>query len=230
MKKKILSLFVLSVSVIFSTSAGAVIASGDDCGASGAECHWVIDDNGLLTVSGSGNMYSGDFPPWYSYRSSINNVVVEEGITSTGARAFEKSNAVSIVLPTTVQNRSIGNYFCYACTQLESITISDTTSYWGGRRFSSDHSLTIYCLGDPEKCRENIEETSGHNGGAYQHASYFQAAGYCYENSEGQTMCGDENGHPYVMLPTRPRRLIYTVPEAEAVSKKTGNKFRIRYK
>lgn len=231
MKIKISGLLFLFASVVLSFPALAVIASGDDCGRTDSECHWSIDDNGLLTVSGNGKMYSGDFPPWYDYRTRITSVVVEEGITSTGARAFEKTNATSIVLPTTVQNRQIGNYFCYGCTQLQSITISDTASYWGGRRFSSDNSLTIYCLGDPEKCKENIENTSGDNGGAYQHASYFQAKGYCYENSTGQTVCGDDSGHPYIRTASSSqKKRIYTVEEAEKVSKSTGNKIMLRYK
>ena len=43
---------------------------------------WMLDENGVLTLSGHGEMekrwYYGDYP-WYKYKDQISSVIVEEG-------------------------------------------------------------------------------------------------------------------------------------------------------
>ncbi|MBQ7876284.1 MAG: hypothetical protein IJ316_03250, partial [Clostridia bacterium] len=48
-------------------------------------------DTGVLTISGTGAMQ--DYPiladvPWFSYKSDVKTVVIEDGITSIGEQAF----------------------------------------------------------------------------------------------------------------------------------------------
>lgn len=51
---------------------------------------WELKE-GILTVSGSGAMESIQYkrPAWYDRRKEIESIVIEEGVTSTGACAFE---------------------------------------------------------------------------------------------------------------------------------------------
>ena len=103
----------------------ASAASSGNCGDSGSNVTWLLDDNGTLTISGSGKIedYRSDIDqPWYSNRSDITSVVIEPGVTSVGSQAFyECSNLTSITIPsglTSIGEQAFGN-----CTGLTSITI-----------------------------------------------------------------------------------------------------------
>ena len=103
----------------------ASAASSGNCGDSGSNVTWSLDDNGTLTISGSGKIEdcrSDIDQPWYSNRSDITSVVIEPGVTSIGLQAFyECSNLTSITIPsglTSIGEQAFGN-----CTGLTSITI-----------------------------------------------------------------------------------------------------------
>lgn len=65
-------------------------------GTFGDNFKWSLDDEGTLTISGQGDMPNfgrpdgegHDVPPWEEYESSIESVVIEEGVTSIGANSF----------------------------------------------------------------------------------------------------------------------------------------------
>ena len=106
-------------------ASAASAASSGNCGDSGSNVTWLLDDNGTLTISGSGKIedYRSDIDqPWYSNRSDITSVVIEPGVTSIGSQAFyECSNLTSITIPsglTSIGEQAFGN-----CTGLTSITI-----------------------------------------------------------------------------------------------------------
>jgi len=106
----------------------AIVASAEssgNCGDSGSNVTWSLDDDGTLTISGSGKIEdcrSDIDQPWYSNRSDITSVVIEPGVTSIGSQAFyECSNLTSITIPsglTSIGEQAFGN-----CTGLTSITI-----------------------------------------------------------------------------------------------------------
>ena len=103
----------------------ASAASSGNCGDNGSNVTWSLDDNGTLTISGSGKIEdcrSDIDQPWYSNRSDITSVVIEPGVTSIGSQAFyECSNLTSITIPsglTSIGEQAFGN-----CTGLTSITI-----------------------------------------------------------------------------------------------------------
>ena len=67
-----------------------IIASGT-CGAQGDNLMWVFDRDSVLTISGSGAMadwVDGSLVPWYDVREDIRTVIIEEGVTTIGDRAF----------------------------------------------------------------------------------------------------------------------------------------------
>ena len=59
-------------------------------GSCGDSMYWSLDANGVLTVSGSGNMYDyySEDPGWYDYAWHIQKVVVGEDVETVGAYAF----------------------------------------------------------------------------------------------------------------------------------------------
>jgi len=80
------------------------------CGQCGENLSWIIigdESNNTLIVYGNGKMYSFDdsyIPSWYSYRSSVKNIIISNGVTSIGEGAFSGFNElVSIFIHGTVQ-------------------------------------------------------------------------------------------------------------------------------
>lgn len=118
--------------------------SSGNCGDSGSNVTWSLDDNGTLTISGSGKIedYRSDIDqPWYSNRSDITSVVIEPGVTSIGSQAFyECSNLTSITIPsglTSIGEQAFGN-----CTGLTSITIPSSVTSIGVNVFYNCTGLT----------------------------------------------------------------------------------------
>ncbi len=151
MKKtsKILSFFLTLTMIISAFSVTALAVSGT-CG---ANVSWSLDENGVVTVSGSGDMsdYYYEENPWNAYKDSIKAVVINNGITSIGEFAFYNCSAIeSISIPnsvTTIDTRAFDG-----CSSLKSITIPASVSSIGWGAFgSSQVSL------------ESISVSSGNN-------------------------------------------------------------------
>ena len=94
-----------STVLVLALSIGVVKADTKvlEQGYCGAEVFWTLDNDGLLTISGSGNMYDNyhaSYAPWDKYSNLIKKVVIEEGITKIGDRAFTTcTNITDIILP-----------------------------------------------------------------------------------------------------------------------------------
>ena len=104
-------------------------------GACGDNVRWSFA-NGTLTISGTGAMedFSSGNTPWYSYRSSIKKVVIENGVTSIGESAFKDCDALpSVTIPDSVT--SVGDSAFGWCESLESVTIGNGVTYIGGYAF-----------------------------------------------------------------------------------------------
>ena len=87
---------------------------------------WELSSDGVLTISGTGEMwdYPYEYPGWYPYVSQIRKCVIEEGVTD------------------------IGEYVFYACYALEEIQIPDSVTAIGFQAFAECTSLTSLELPD----------------------------------------------------------------------------------
>ena len=141
MKMKSLMKGILALTVLFSVALGVallpkftmvvnaeeIVASGT-CGdqnvEEGKNVTWSLDDEGTLTISGTGKMVSYNIAsayPWYGYKDSIKIVVIEDGVTSTGAGfVYGYTSVESVSLPDSLTE--IGAYSFYNCS-FEEITI-----------------------------------------------------------------------------------------------------------
>ena len=137
-----LLLAVLQVMLVFAvvpvSAADDVVASGT-CG---ENLTWTLS-GGTLTISGSGEMknYSWESVPWYSSRTTIQSVVIEDGVTYIGESAFWAcSSLTSVVIPDSVT--TIGGYAFSECNKLTSVTIPDSVTTIGSGTFGGCSSLT----------------------------------------------------------------------------------------
>ncbi|MCD8180421.1 MAG: leucine-rich repeat domain-containing protein, partial [Firmicutes bacterium] len=112
-------------------------------GTCGDDLTWVLYDNGTLEISGTGEMnsFSKAKAPWYTYRKSINSIVIKTGVTSIDTYAFYYCSALtSVTIPDGVT--SIGTYAFYYCSALTSVTIPDGVTSIGSYAFCGCSSLS----------------------------------------------------------------------------------------
>lgn len=108
-------------------------------GACGDQLTWTFG-NHTLTITGAGTMndYVWDaWAPWNQYASGITAVIVENGVTSIGDRAFYQFDTMtSVSLPVSVT--SIGEEAFLGCSSLSSIQLPTSLEYIGEHAF--EHS------------------------------------------------------------------------------------------
>jgi len=100
-------------------------------------------DAGTLTISGTGEMVnwnSAGVVPWFSVRSSIQMVVINEGITNIGAQAFAGTSITSAIVPNSVT--TLGNRVFEDCPNLTSIVFGSNVSQIGSQIFVGSTNLT----------------------------------------------------------------------------------------
>ncbi len=117
-------------------------------GTCGENLTWNLDDNGTLTISGTGDMTnysSSSKAPWYSVRENIKSIVIENSVTSIGNYAFHYcTNLTSITIPDSVT--SIGSRAFYGCTSLTSIYVNENNDCYSsvdGVLFNEDKTTLI---------------------------------------------------------------------------------------
>ena len=131
---------------------GRVIASGT-CGYSGYHgdnLTWMLTEDGTLTISGSGKMMyysSSSAAPWYTKRTKILSVVVEDGVTNIGSYAFYAClKLTSVTLPEGI--KSIGSNGFQNCTKLAEVTIPEGVTSIGDYAFQGCSSLTSVTISE----------------------------------------------------------------------------------
>lgn len=140
-------------------------------GTCGENASWKLE-GGTLTISGTGEMknYSDNtYGPWYESRSSITEVVIEDGITSIGNYAFYGcSNLSSVTIPDSVTSiggfafedcgltsvtipnsvTSIESYTFCNCYRLKNVSVPDSVTVIGNSAFSYCRNLSRIMISD----------------------------------------------------------------------------------
>ena len=113
-----------------------------DNGTCGDGLTWVLSHDGVLTISGSGAMKNYSYrSAWYSNRTKILSVVMEPGVTSIGANAFDDCSSLTrVTIPEGVT--SIGGNAFYGCSSLTSVMILEGVMSIGDSAFEGCSGLT----------------------------------------------------------------------------------------
>lgn len=114
-------------------------------GTCGDDLTWVLDDAGVLTISGEGEMEDyesfNNASPWYKYRDSITSVIIKEGVTSIGKQAFAScTKLTSLVLSN--QLISISSMSFYDCIGLTFVEFPKSLASIGEKAFLCCTGLT----------------------------------------------------------------------------------------
>ena len=119
---------------LFGISAGA-----ENTGTCGEALTWRLDDEGTLTISGTGAMYDEPETRWKALRNKISHIVVESGATTIGASAFaDLLNVESISLPDTLVTIGSGAFNNTGASHgIEYVVIPDSVKSIGTGAFRS---------------------------------------------------------------------------------------------
>lgn len=190
MKKQILILSLMMI--LLSLNAKAELLTykcGDDCTAT-------LDEKGVLTVTGTGEMYNFETKnrsesPFYR-NNAIKKVVVEEGITQIGKNIFVScSNIQNIELADSVQQ--VLTYAFDNISNIQSITMSDKTTWNSQDNFNDQeysNTIKIYCRGDLEKCEKNLSKSQHKN---FKGTKAIYKGKRIYTVNEANTVSGKKN-------------------------------------
>ncbi len=149
MKPKRISIFhqlskgfavILTVAILLNTFKALSFATEVlESGTCGDSATWVLTDDGTLTISGTGEMIDYNSP--FKNNTSIQSVIIENGITNIGSYAFQGCSELrSISIPA-----SVNRIDCCAfdhCSRLASITVPDTVTSisWGAFQYCTELS------------------------------------------------------------------------------------------
>ena len=136
----------LPVKTVKKAKNAAVFVSGT-CG---KKVKWSLDEDGTLTVSGTGNMYNYDLSnnrvPWKDYKNDIKAVVIISGVTSISDYAFWGYEGIqSLEIADGV--KTIGMCSFTRCLGLKSVTIPGSVEKIGGAAFNGCKNITNIKIG-----------------------------------------------------------------------------------
>ncbi len=147
--KRLTKMIALMVSAVMLLGVAALPVAAANSGSCGENLTWTFED-GILTISGEGEMadYPGVSPtslaPWFDL--PVTGIVVEEGVTSLGERAFSYFEDIeSISLPASLTD--IGKYALNGVS-LDVISIAEANGVFkitNGCLISSDGVLVLGC-------------------------------------------------------------------------------------
>ena len=140
MKKKTLSL-ILALLMVFSLLPVSALADGTivDSGKCGKDLTWTLDNAGVLTITGTGEM--NDDPWRWNFTDSLKSVIIADGVTSIYGSAFDGCKAITEVsIPNSVTE--IGACAFENCSSLKKIDIPDSVTSMDYAVFSGCSSLT----------------------------------------------------------------------------------------
>ena len=127
-------IYILLIALLMGLSAKA-----ESSGTCGPNLKWQLTDDGVLTITGKGEMYDYSYTPW-SY-DNLTRVIIGNGVTTIGEAAFRScSHLTSVNIPNSVM--TIGGWAFKYCSSLTSVTIPNSVTTIGDNAFYNCSSLT----------------------------------------------------------------------------------------
>ena len=142
-----LSTIIIAFVLLLALGVSEAYASEEvSSGTCGEGISWVLDSDGLLTITGTGEMpdYSEadetSQSPFCELNSQIKSVVVEDGITYIGEYTFSQCNNIEdITIPFSVD--SIGDSAFDGCESLSNVYYDGTEDQWNSIAFGQNNTF-----------------------------------------------------------------------------------------
>ena len=134
---------VLLVCILFVGMTNCFAVSLDIDHECGENATWDIN-NRVLTISGTGKMYDYNYSsdtPWYSWRSIIDSIIIESGITTIGNKAFAYLTFSTITIPKTVTSIGEGSF---QGSTFDTITLPEGVTLISSSAFYNSDIKSIY--------------------------------------------------------------------------------------
>ena len=126
-------IYILLIALLMSLSANA-----EKSGSCGPNLKWLLTDDGVLSISGKGEMDDYRFSPWRY--SGVKRIIIGDGVTTIGQFAFRGcSSLTSVTIPNSV--KTINGSAFSDCSFLTSVTIPNSVTTIGKNAFSYCKSL-----------------------------------------------------------------------------------------
>lgn len=200
-------------------------------GTCGTNLTWELSCDSVLTISGTGAMWNYLNPPdepWYSYRSSITSLVIEDNVTSISWNFRRLTGLTSVVIGNSITNIESGAF--EGCTGLSFLTIGNHVTSIGTAAFSQCLGLTsieipnsVTSIGNHAfwNCFYVTSPVYIHNNVTNIGADAFGACSIpSFEvNSDNSNYCAvdgvlfDKTKHTLIQYPGGNPRTEYTIPE-----------------
>ena len=114
-------------------------ANAEKSGSCGPNLKWLLTDDGVLTISGKGEMDDYRFSPWRD--SGVKRIIIGNSVTTIGGYAFSSCGSLtSVNIPNSVTTIEV--YAFSVCISLTSVTIPNSVTTIGQLAFSGCSSLT----------------------------------------------------------------------------------------
>ncbi len=108
-------------------------ANAKSSGTCGPNLKWHLTDDGVLTISGKGEMDDYRFSPWIT--SDVKRIIIGNRVTTIGQAAFSGCRSLtSVTIPNSVT--TIGQLAFSGCSSLTSVTIPNSATTIGSEAFS----------------------------------------------------------------------------------------------
>lgn len=132
MRKKTVAVLMLILATVLYAAVGhadpETVAASGMCG---PEAEWTITSDGVLTISGAGDIDpngEGIDPDsltlWNEEAKKAREIVIESGITGIGEAAFDAfPELAALRIPDTVTGINMSDGLCKACPKLAEITV-----------------------------------------------------------------------------------------------------------
>ena len=123
-------------------------AKAESSGTCGANLKWHLTNDGVLTITGKGEMYDYSFnysTPWRY--SVVKRIIIGDSVTTIGNSAFRDCRTLtSVTIPNSI--KTIGDEAFLDCSSLTSVTIPNSVTTIGNSAFDGCSSLTSVTIGN----------------------------------------------------------------------------------
>ena len=172
----LIALLTLALTTLLCLAVGAETYSGT-CGTEGDNLTWSLDtETGILQITGTGSMSKNgsDNAPWYSYRESIQTVVINNGATNICASAFANCTGLTnVFIPDSVT--SLGNLAFSGCSSLTELRLPATLTWIGSSVLSGCTALADLYFPSTEAEWNSIAKATNWDDGSSEHTVHFGA-------------------------------------------------------